>query len=326
MIAPLLLQPAGKDYLWGGLRLKEEFGKNLPLNPLAETWECSTHPDGPSRVLGGEFDGKTLNEVLCLHPEYIGGKYRNENGELPILIKFIDAAASLSVQVHPDDAYAAMYENGSRGKTEMWYIMDAEPDAAIFYGFKHPVEAETVKTALAEGTLEKYMNLVNVKRGDVIYIPAGVVHAIGKGILVAEIQESSNLTYRLYDYNRRDSKGNLRELHIDKALAVSNLKPVEEWEETRRLTEEGEGYRKVQLCKSEYFLTERYEINNNQGNAVLLPPNDDNFRVLLCMDGEGTVSAGTTSLSFEKGRCVFIPAGTPALKIWGKSQFLCVGV
>lgn len=326
MIEPFLLKPAGKDYLWGGTRLREEFGKELPLNPLAETWECSTHPDGPSVVDGGTFDGCTLKEVLAKYPEYIGSKYRNENGDLPILIKFIDAAAALSVQVHPDDEYAAKYENGSKGKTEMWYVMDAMPGATLYYGLAHEVTVEEVRSSLADGTFEKHLRRVDISRGDVFYIPAGVVHAIGSGALIAEIQESSNLTYRLYDYNRRDSQGNLRPLHIDKALAVSRLKPMDEPEEAQRKTQQFDGYTVDCLCESRYFLTERYSMDNTETNAVSLPSNTDNFRVLLCMDGEGELVSGNTKLKFEKGRCVFIPAGTEPLKIWGKSQFLCVGV
>ncbi len=326
MLKPFLLKPAGKDYLWGGNRLHEEFGKQLPMFPLAETWECSTHPDGLSVVEGGEFDGMTLRYVLRRHPEYIGQKYGNADGELPILIKFIDAVDSLSLQVHPDDDYAAEHENGSKGKTEMWYVMDADPGASLYYGMASELTKDEARRSLKDGTFEQYLRSVKIKKGDVFYIPAGVVHAIGSGALIAEIQESSNLTYRMYDYNRCDSHGNLRPLHVDKAIAVSLLKPLETPVEVQRITTTFKGCSVVRLCKSKYFMTERYTMDCGEEQAVMLPSNEESFRVLLCMDGRGTVAGNGDKLSFEKGRCVFIPAGTEPLNIWGKTEFLCVEV
>ena len=198
---PFLLRPVGKDYLWGGERLKTAYHKQIDLTPLAETWECSTHPDGCSVVDSGAAAGKPLRTVLQEHPEYLG-TYANPEGELPILIKLIDAKKDLSVQVHPDDAYAKQYENGQNGKTEMWYVLEAEPDASLVYGFRHTMTPERLRQSLAEGTLEADLQSVPVSKNDAFLIPAGTVHAIGAGILLAEIQQSSNLTYRLYDYNR----------------------------------------------------------------------------------------------------------------------------
>lgn len=216
---PFLLRPVGKDYLWGGERLKTAYHKQIDLTPLAETWECSTHPDGCSVVDSGAAAGKPLRTVLQEHPEYLG-TYANPEGELPILIKLIDAKKDLSVQVHPDDAYAKQYENGQNGKTEMWYVLEAEPDASLVYGFRHTMTPERLRQSLAEGTLEADLQSVPVSKNDAFLIPAGTVHAIGAGILLAEIQQSSNLTYRLYDYNRTDANGNKRPLHIEKAVAT----------------------------------------------------------------------------------------------------------
>ena len=200
----LKLQPAGKDYLWGGTRLRDEYGKKIDLTPLAETWECSVHPDGPSIVANGPHKGKTLAEVLRLHQEYLGSKVKN--GELPILVKFIDAKKDLSVQVHPDDEYAREHE-ADNGKTEMWYVIDAEEGASLVYGFQHKVTPKLLKKAIETGTLDKHLHKIKVRKGDVFYVPAGTVHGIGAGILIAEIQESSNVTYRVYDYNRVDKNG-----------------------------------------------------------------------------------------------------------------------
>ena len=166
---PFLLRPSGKDYLWGGSRLNDEFVKNIDMSPLAETWECSTHPDGPSYVVGGEFDGSTLAEVLKMHPEYLGS-HPETNGELPILIKFIDAKKDLSVQVHPDDAYAKEHEHGQLGKTEMWYVLDAARDAKLVYGLNHNVEADVLRESISNGTVEKYLQKVPIKKDDLFFI------------------------------------------------------------------------------------------------------------------------------------------------------------
>ena len=212
---PFLLRPAGKDYLWGGNRLNDDFSKNINMQPLAETWECSTHPDGPSIVASGRYEGKTLREVLKMHPEYAGTHPACENG-LPVLIKFIDAKRDLSVQVHPDDDYARTHENGSLGKTEMWYVLDAARDASLVYGFLYDMDPSVVRRSIENGTIEKYLQRVKVRKDDVFYIEAGTVHAIGAGALIAEIQENSNVTYRLYDYGRTDKNGKQRPLHIDR--------------------------------------------------------------------------------------------------------------
>ena len=220
---PFLLRPSGKDYLWGGSRLNDEFEKEMDLSPLAETWECSTHPDGPSYVVGGEFDGMKLKEVLNEHPEYLGERHKGVD-DLPILIKFIDAKKDLSVQVHPSDQYAREHENGQLGKTEMWYVLDAGKDAKLVYGLKQDSSKTELRNAVADGTVMDYLQQVPVKKDDLFFIEAGMIHAIGAGALVAEIQENSNLTYRLYDYDRTGKDGKKRKLHIDQALQVANLK------------------------------------------------------------------------------------------------------
>ena len=250
---PFLLQPAGKDYLWGGNRLHTLFGKQLPLHPLAETWECSTHPDGCSIVASGVDKGKSLAEVLQQHPEFLGAK-TSATGDLPVLVKLIDAAKDLSVQVHPDDAYAQQYEHEPNGKTEMWYILEAEPGASLIYGFSKPMQPEQLDTCLKENTILSYLQKIPVKKGDVFLIPAGTVHAIGAGIVLAEIQQSSNLTYRLYDYNRTDATGKKRPLHIKKAKAVIQFS-ANQPPQTKQPMQQKDGYRVQCLCKCPYFCT-----------------------------------------------------------------------
>ena len=250
--SPFLLRPIGKDYLWGGTRLRTEFGKELPEEPLAESWECSIHPDGLSVVGSGVWEGRTLSEVLKEHPELLG-THPGTEGELPILIKLIDAKSDLSVQVHPDDEYARVYEHGQRGKTEMWYVMDAAEDTKLVYGFYHDMDKNTLKKSLSDGTVEKYLQKVKIKKDDVFFIEAGTVHAIGSGALIAEIQENSNLTYRMYDYNRVDKNGKLRELHVDKAVEVANLKGSSEPRQPLRVLKYRKGAASELLCRCKYF-------------------------------------------------------------------------
>lgn len=322
---PFLLSPAGKDYLWGGNRLKTEFNKEIDLVPLAETWECSTHPDGPSVIVTGEYAGKTLAELLKEHPEYLG-KHPGTEGELPVLIKFIDAKKNLSVQVHPDDAYAREYENGQLGKTEMWYVMDAAPDAQLVYGFSHDITKEQLRKSLEDGTVEKYLQKVKIQKDDVFFIEAGTVHAIGAGALIAEIQESSNLTYRLYDYKRVGKDGKLRELHIDKALDVANLKSSSEPRQPLRLLKYKKGSATELLCRCKYFQVERYLLNTESSRKLVeFQTAGDTFQVFLCLDGCGVVfMEDGDSINFFKGDCIFVPANSLSMKFHGKAQFLHV--
>lgn len=320
---PFKLAPSGKDYLWGGTKLKTDWGKQIDLDPLAETWECSVHPDGPSTVVSGEFAGKTLAQVLEEHPEFMG-KAPIREGEFPLLIKFIDAKKDLSVQVHPNDTYAMDKENGSLGKTEMWYVLEAEEGACLVYGFNQDMDRETLARSMQDGTLEQYLNKVPVHKGDVFFIPAGQVHAIGYGILLAEIQENSNLTYRLYDYNRRDKDGNLRPLHIEKALEVSNLKKSE-WIKAQRKTEVLSGMKVEEVCSCNYFTSQRFVVDEASSEGGIITSLTDSFRVLLCLDGKGKITWGKDQeLVLVKGDCIFIPAKAPDVIMTGTAEVLSV--
>lgn len=321
---PFLLKPTGKDYLWGGSRLNDDFSKGIDMDPLAETWECSTHPDGPSVVVCGEFEGQTLSEVLQKHPEFLGSHPRTQ-GELPILIKFIDAKKDLSVQVHPDDEYAREYENGSLGKSEMWYVLDATRDAKLVYGFYNDMDKEKLRRSLESGSVEKYLQKVPVKKDDVFYIEAGTVHAIGAGALIAEIQENSNLTYRLYDYNRVDKNGQKRELHINKALAVADLKGSSEPAQPMRVLKYQKGCASELLCRCKYFQVERMLLNTEQHRELVdFRTQENSFQVLLCTEGCGVIFGEDVMLNFFKGDCIFVPANSIPLKIHGKAQLLNV--
>lgn len=320
---PFLLKPEGKDYLWGGRRINDEFAKGIELEPLAETWECSTHRDGPSVVASGKHQGELLVEVLRKHPEYLGTRVR-KNKEFPLLIKFIDANKDLSVQVHPNDAYAKEYENGGMGKAEMWYVLDADRDAQLIYGLNHDMEKSDVRTCIAEGTLEKHLQRVRVRKGDVFYIEAGVIHAIGAGTLIAEIQENSNLTYRLYDYNRVDKYGKIRELHVDKALDVAKLQKSTEPIQPMRVLKYRPGCALELLCRCEHFEVYRMIVNTERCRQMVQYQTDSvSFRVLLCIDGCGTVLLGKGEyITLFKGDCVFFPANSEVVYLHGRAEFL----
>lgn len=322
---PFLLHPAGKEYLWGGTRLHDEFAKEIDMNPLAETWECSTHPDGPSLIVTGEYRGKLLTEVLREHKEYLGTHPRTD-GELPILIKFIDAKKDLSVQVHPDDTYARMYENGQLGKTEMWYVLDATKDTHLVYGLNQDVDKEKLRNSISDGTIEKFLRKVKVEKDDLFYIEAGTIHAIGAGALVVEIQESSNLTYRMYDYNRIDKDGKMRELHVEKALEVANLKASAEPAQPMRVLKYRPGSASELLCRCEYFEVYRMLIHTEQCREMVEYQSDStSFRVLLCVDGCGSfVMEDGEFISFFKGDCIFFPANSVKVRLHGAAQFLDV--
>ena len=321
MREPIFLRPTGKDYLWGGSRINDEFGKGIALEPLAETWECSTHPDGPSFAVGGEFDGQSLAEILKAHPEYLGT--HPERGEgLPILIKFIDARRNLSVQVHPTDDFAAAHENGQRGKTEMWYVLDAAKDAKLVYGLRHDTDAEALRESIENGTVEKHLQTVPIGKNDVFFIEAGTIHAIGAGALIAEIQQSSNLTYRLYDYDRVDKNGHKRPLHVQKALAAANLRSSTAPRQPMRVLHYRPGCASELLCRCKYFEVYRMLVNTERRQKVAYRADAMSFRVLLCVDGCGTVSFCNSASNIYKGDCLFLPADSVELSLHGQLQLL----
>lgn len=314
----LKLRPCGKDYLWGGTRLRDEYGKRIGLTLLAETWECSVHPDGPSVIVNGKFKGWTLADVLKQHPEYLGTKVKND--ELPVLVKFIDAKKDLSVQVHPDDLYAQEHE-GDNGKTEMWYVIDAEEGASLIYGFKHKVSEEILRKALKTGTLDKYLQKIQVHKGDTYFVPAGMVHGVGAGILITEIQESSNVTYRIYDYDRVDKDGRKRELHFDKAVQIMNMAAAPDVKQNPRMVNYYPGCSRELLCRCKYFETERIQVTK----GFVFSVRDESFQVLVCLDGYGQVEMMDTEqklMRFTKGETMFLPAGIGRCLIVGDAELL----
>ena len=289
------LFPECKDYIWGGEKLKEKYGKITDKTPCAESWELSFHEDGLCKLQ----DGRTLKEATT--NKEIGTKSEKFK-DFPVLIKFIDAKGDLSVQVHPSDDYALKNEN-SFGKTEMWYIVEAEAGAGIYLGFNRDVTKEEYEASIKEKRLTELLNFYEVKAGDCYFIPSGTIHAIGKGCLICEIQQNSNLTYRVYDYGRKDKYGNERELHIEKALKVTNL------EKFIPLVFEGKT-----LGACEYFNVTKHKID---GCETFLA-DTDSFACACCTSGEGKIE----NMNICAGDSFFIPAGYGYWSVSGNLEIL----
>lgn len=258
-IYPLTFDPVFRDYIWGGRNLETRLGRTLPPGIIAESWEISGHPSSPTAVNNGPLTGQILPDVLAqLGLDLVGQRSRQmlDRGKFPLLIKLLDANKPLSVQVHPNDAYANVHENGELGKTEMWYILHAEPGAHLIYGLKPGVTPQSFRQALAAGQLETCLHQLPVKAGDAVFIPSGSVHAIMDGIVLAEIQQNSDTTYRVYDWNRVGADGRPRPLHVDKAMAVINFDQVEPGPFEPQLLEAGAGFRRELITASPYFNVE----------------------------------------------------------------------
>lgn len=314
----LKLNPVFKDYIWGGRRLRDDFGLKTDINPVAEGWMLACHKDGMNTIDGGEYDGKTLESVI---KEGGKSKIAGTNSEkfpyFPVLIKLIDAKDNLSVQVHPDNEYAARVEH-EFGKTEMWYVLDAAPGATLIYGFKNKIGKEEFKQAIESNTLLDVLNVVEVKKGDMFFIEAGTVHAIGKGALIAEIQQNSNSTYRVYDYGRLGKDGKPRELHIQKAIDVSKTEPAKYGTKPFGKKEEISGGTRQILTECPLFSVYNYELCGK----VELNANEESFNHILVVDGSGKIGGR----EFKKGDSFFVPANYGNYEIDGNGEFILTKV
>jgi mannose-6-phosphate isomerase class I len=315
------LQPVYKDYLWGGHRLRDIFGKGEGLNPhtkIAESWEVSAHKAGVCGVVSGNRKGMLFSDYLdWIGKNALGWKCQPFE-KFPLLIKFIDATNALSVQVHPDDAYAMSVE-GDYGKNEMWYILDAEPDASLYLGFQKEITKEECMKRIAEGTLTEVLNKVPVKKGDVIFVKAGTVHAILEGLLILEIQQSSNATYRLYDYDRTEEDGSKRPLHLEKALDNLDFKTYAYDSAPAGEREMKNGYSQQLLGECKYFSATLIE---SEKEEIEISLDEASFSALVFLQGKGIIQIGEQENNFAAGDSFFVPAGKKTMKITGKCQFV----
>ncbi len=301
------MEPAFKDNLWGGTRLRDVYGKKCDYDIVAESWELSTHKAGQSIVATGKNKGLMLGEYINRFGRGILGWKCDPYERFPLLIKFIDSRESLSIQVHPGDDYALQKED-EYGKNELWYVVDCEPESYLYCGFSRDTDEAEVRRRIEDGTLTEILNKIPVKKGDSYFIENGTVHAIGPGVLICEIQQSSNVTYRLYDYQRRDKYGELRELHIDKAMEVTNFH------------EKDMEAAKTMECK--YFSIEKSVFDGE----VSFNLDDSSFRAFVVLDGSGQVSCGEESLAYRPADCFFVPAGKKTVVFHGCGTVLKVQV
>ena len=295
------------EKIWGGRDL-EEFRDNLPSGNIGESWDIACHPNGMSIVSNGELKGKTFKEIIEMYGKDLLGE-KVDVGEFPLLVKLINSKEKLSVQVHPDDEYAKKVEN-SLGKTEAWYVVEANPGASLIIGTKD-CDKETFEKAIKEGRTEDYLNKIEVKKGDCFLINSGLVHAICEGVIIAEIQQNSDITYRIYDYGRP------REIHVEKSLDVIkfdlealNLSGIE--------FEEYDEYEKSILCKSDYFTIEKYVINKE----LIETSNSDKFFIFSCVEGFGKIITKNYMLDIYKGDSILIPAKLGQYSIEGNITLL----
>lgn len=314
------LKSVYQEYIWGGSKIHELLHKDTGTLPrVAESWEVSTHPAGKSIVENGAFRGKTLNEYFDQIGWGTAGRYAVRNHQLPILIKYIDAKENLSIQVHPNDKYARKHE-GDNGKNEMWFVLAADEGAFIYLGFSRDVTKEEIKRRIADNTLEEVLNRVEVKPNEAFYIPAGTVHAIGAGCLICEVQQTSNVTYRIYDYGRTDENGNPRELHVKKALDVLDYRRTEIADLKRRDTMSMERYIDGMFGRNGKCTLLKYEAEGDL--TILLPVSHLTFALVI--DGSGKLYAGDSEEAFERGDTWMIHGR--ATRVSGKCKVLFVAI
>lgn len=295
------LNPVLKDYIWGGMKFGEMYGRNNGGKKMSESWEVSVHPDGQSTYFGG-----TLSGFLDKNPQAVD----KAGSPFPVLIKYIDAVQNLSVQVHPNDEYARRVENDN-GKTEMWYILGTDEGAGIYCGFKRDTDKEEFLAKVKDGTVEELLNFIPVKEGDCFLIEAGTVHAIGAGCVICEVQQSSNVTYRVYDYNRRGADGKLRPLHVEKAVDVINFKAYEDHTNTGTFANVAGGkVRHLTGCK--YFECRKLDLD-----GIYAEENNTSFTAINVLKGEGKADGNP----FKAGDSFFVPCGEK-FSLEGKAEIV----
>lgn len=306
MNQPIFLEPVFQERIWGGTKLKELFQYDIPSEHTGECWAISAHPNGQSIVSSGAYQGLKLGELWSQHPEL----FRSSSSVFPLLTKLLDASDDLSVQVHPDDEYAGKHENGELGKTECWYIVDAEPGAEIIYGIEATTKEELVRM-IREGEWDQLLTKVPVKAGDFFYVPSGTVHALGKGIVVLETQQSSDTTYRVYDYDRRDAQGNLRDLHLEKAIDVTTV--PQSYVPVSYTVSEEESLKKTSFVSNSFFTVEKWEVSGQAKAAE-----QAKYTLFSVIEGSGELRHQDSSYPLKKGTHFIAPVDFGAFTLSGE--------
>ena len=318
------LQPVFKDYIWGGTKIRDFFRKNTGnLDRIAESWEFSSHVEGQSRIASGEYAGKTLSEFFAAVGWSKVGGFGRENRNLPCMVKFIDACENLSIQVHPTDNYAIRHERDN-GKNEMWYIMSAEEGAFIYVGFNKNTSRKEVLRRIQDHSIEEILNKVPVRKGDSFFIPAGTVHAIGAGCFICEIQQTSNVTYRLYDYDRRDRDWRLRPLQIKKALEVLDYHHLQVLQDEQSgLYHIGSASSKM-LARTNWFTVTKYDVDGDLQISVMRSPYSL-YKAFVVVDGEGDVVMPNGPQHIKAGYTWLLKQQAP-LRISGHCSVLIINL
>ena len=320
LVYPLTFDPIFKDYVWGGRNLSDQLGREIPDGIVAESWEIAAHPDGSSVVNRGPLAGLSLPEVQARLGEALVGRNNQRMLELerfPLLIKLLDANRWLSVQVHPDDVYGLEHEN-DLGKTEMWVVLYAEPGAELIYGFKAGVTKDAFEAAVQAGDVEPWLHRVPVEVGDVIFVPAGTIHALGPGAIVAEIQQNSNTTYRIYDWGRP------RPIHVEQALDVLNFDLVEPEPLRPSLLNEGDGVRVERIGHCPYFETQRLFLQ--PGSSFSGDCNGDTFEIWAVLNGSATVCWAGDPVTIDAVGWVLLPAALGAFRMEADAESVLLRV
>lgn len=308
---PLFLQPVFKERIWGGTSLRDGFGYEIPNDKTGECWAISAHPNGPSIIENGPYAGMSLDKLWKEQPQLFGNP---KEDVFPLLTKILDANMDLSVQVHPDDSYAKVNENGELGKTECWYIIDCKEGADMIFGHTAQTKDELVQM-VNEGKWNDLLQRVKIKPGDFFYVPSGTIHALCEGTLVLETQQSSDTTYRVYDYGRRDEQGNLRDLHLDKAIEVTTVPhkaisstPTVETKENATITT---------YVQSDFFSVYKWDV---KGTATF--NSNEKYLLLSVLNGEGSFIHEGNSYSLTKGAHLIVPVGMAEFTIQGDVQLI----
>ncbi|HHV59471.1 MAG TPA: class I mannose-6-phosphate isomerase [Clostridiaceae bacterium] len=321
MLYPLKFEPVFKDYIWGGRNLLK-LNKKLPEGKVAESWEVSSHPDGISKIANGEYAGMFFTDVIEKEGRKLLGTALSDEAvtKFPLLVKFIDANDNLSVQVHPDENYVRKNNSDLYGKNEMWYIISAEPGARLVYGLKPGTTKSDFEKAVANKKIEELLNYIDVKPGDAINIPTGLVHAIGKGILLAEIQQNSNSTFRVYDYDRVDAKGNPRPLHIREALEVMDFSLHVTGESVVNSSYHGQEEARlcIPLVSNDFFTVEHISVKGNSCDST----DGSKFFIYITIAGAGKIKYGHGTISAIPGDSFLIPAALGKFEFEGNLTML----
>ncbi|SET46941.1 mannose-6-phosphate isomerase [Salinibacillus kushneri] len=310
---PIFLQPVFQERIWGGQKLRTEYGYNIPSEQTGEAWVISAHPNGPSVIQNGPLQGKTLKEAWEGHGELF--QKREDNDEAyPLLVKILDANADLSVQVHPDDNFAREVEGQPYGKTECWYVLSAEEESEIVFGH-HAETREQMEQMMDEGMWDEFLQRVKVKKGDFIYVPSGTLHAIGKGIVILETQQSSDITYRVYDYDRTDAQGNKRELHLDRAKQVTTVphQPVNPTPEQALIDD----ITMTKLVEAQYFTVSHWQLKGRS-----MQKQDKDFLQVSVVEGDAEMMMNGKTYELNKGTHFILPSGVVEYELNGDAEFI----